>query len=222
MYRKGCPVAGDPDTPRPGTGGSAVSEPLHRALFRESALAHYERWGGDPAGGWRRPDGGPAKRWRRVVVATALVCLVMLGAVSMLVRVQVFATVTVLITHPDGARPDQPDQVIAVFPASAAGRVRQGTTVQVLAAHGTGTQRIAVSGDGRVLTTAQISVQFPALASAGGLPARGVLAWGDSLPAPVGDASGVGRGTVVVTAKGQVGDQPLIRLLGTGSRPKTG
>ncbi|MGF7234238.1 MAG: hypothetical protein ACQSGP_04650, partial [Frankia sp.] len=81
-------------------------EPLNRALFRESALAYYERWGGDPAGGGGRGDDGSLPgRWWRTVVAVTLVCLAVLVLFVGLVRVPVFATVPVLLVGAGGRRP---------------------------------------------------------------------------------------------------------------------
>ncbi|HKS48930.1 MAG TPA: hypothetical protein VJT49_28250 [Amycolatopsis sp.] len=203
-------MAGSGDKPAPDADGSSVFEPLNRGLFRQSALAHYERWGGDPAGAERRPDGGSAKRWWRVAVTASLTYLVVLGLFSVLVQVPVFVSVPVLLVGADGVRSSR---VVAVFPESAAGLVRRGTTVQVPAADGMGTVGVAVSGDGSVLTVSQVVAVFPALAGAGGLPARGVLAQGTGPSAPGGRAFGANGGSVVVTARGRVADRPLIWLV---------
>lgn len=215
MERKEFAVAGGPDTPPSGAGGSPVFEPLNRGLFRQSALAHYERWGGDPGGAGRPGDGGLPKRWWRVVLAAGLVCLTALGTYAVLAQVPVFATVPVLVAAAEGAGPGR---VVAVFPQSAAEWVRRGTTVRVPAAQGT--VSVAVSGDGPVLTARQMVEAFPELAGAAGLPARGVLARGvlargTAQPVPAGP--GAGGGPVVVTATGYVGDRPLIERVGSSS-----
>lgn len=187
---------------------------MHRALFREPALAHYERWGGDPASGGRQLDGVLPSRWWKTVVAASVVCLTALVAVAVLVRVAVFAPVPVLVLTGDGP---WPGQVVAVLPASAAGRVRGGTTVRVPAAAGAGTVRVAVSGSGQVLTATQLVREFPALAGAAGLPARGVLAAGGDGPSASARGGSAARGgPVVVMARGYVGDRRLISLLGSG------
>jgi len=207
-------VTGGPDTARPEAGGSEAAEPLHRALFRESALAHYERWGGDPASGGRQLDGVLPSRWWKTVVAASVVCLTALVAVAVLVRVAVFTPVPALVLTGDGP---WPGRVVAVLPESAAGRVRGGTTVRVPAADGAGTVRVVVSGSGQVLTATQLVREFPTLAGAAALPARGVLAaGGDGPSAPARGGSAAGGGPVVVMARGYVGDRRLISLLGSG------
>ncbi|MGQ4598077.1 hypothetical protein [Nocardia sp. R6R-6] len=153
-----------------------------------------------------------------MIVAACLVCLAMLGVFSVLVKVPVIARVPVLLVDlADGARPDE---VVAVFPESAKESVRRGTTVQVPAAGRTGMVGVTVSGDGAVLTASQLVAVYPALAEAADLPARGMFAQsaGVSMSAGRGVGAGAGGGTVVLTAKGYVGERSLMQLVESAGR----
>ena len=192
-------MAGDRDTPEDGP----VSGPFDRGLFREQALAHYERLGGDPVA-TEDGGGGPARQWWRAAGLLLAVYMALLAAFALLVRVPLTGIVPAAVAGGAG-------RVIAVLPATQAERVRQGVTVQVAVPGRAAAVPVVLRGDGRVLSPAQVVVAVPALAGAAGLPARGVLAAGT---APASLAVRAGR-SFLLTAWADLGDQPLIRLAGS-------
>jgi hypothetical protein len=192
-------MAGNRDTPEDGP----ASDPLHRGLFREQALAHYERLGGDPVAS-EGGDGGPARQWWRAAGLLLAVCMALLAAFALLVRVPLTGVVPAAVAGGAG-------RVVAVLPATQAERVRQGVTVQVAVPGRAAAVPVVLHGDGRVLSAAQVVAAVPALAGALGLPARGVLAAGT---APASLAVRAGR-SLLLTAWADLGDQPLIRLAGS-------
>jgi hypothetical protein len=192
-------MTGNRDTPEDGP----AFEPFHRALFREQALAHYERLGSDPVASEGGSDGGPARRWWRAAGLLLAVCMALLAAFALLVRVPLTGVVPAVAGGTG--------RVVAVLPATQAERVRQGVTLQVAVPGRAAAVPVVLRGDGRVLSAAQVVAAVPALAGAPGLPTRGVLAAGT---APASLAVRAGR-SLLLTAWADLGDEPLIRLAGS-------
>jgi hypothetical protein len=182
-----------------------VADPLHRGLFRERALAYYDRWGGEPGESEGSGDSGLAPKWLRTAGLLMTLFLALLAAFGSLVQVPVTGTVLAAVT---GGAGGQADRVVAILPAAEAGRVRQGVTVQLTVPGRTGTVPAVLRGDGQVLSAARVGAVVPAFSGAPGLPSSAVLASGSASAALV---AGAGR-SQLVTARAGLGEQPLFRL----------